>query len=98
MTADQEIELLDLLLRQLHIEHPKSSAILRINNTTFRACTKTRWEAHNWSVTDDEAAGIMNGNDEERKAALLSLLRPQRIHRIEIVPGADKIEVVPDIP
>ena len=60
----------------------------------FRACTQQRWEDHNWAVKDEEAAAIMNGNDEKRKAALLSLLGPQYVNRVEIVPGVDIIQLV----
>lgn len=38
----------------------------------------------------------MNGNDDERRAGLLSLLKSHYIHKVEFVPGVDTIEVVPD--
>lgn len=94
MTPDQEIERLDQLLEQLHRERPNTFATLRITNTAFRGCTQQRWDDHNWAVKEEEVAAIINGNDEERKRALLSLLEPQYINRIEIVPGVDIVDVV----
>lgn len=94
MNADQEIERLDQLLRQLHENYPNTFATLRINNMTFRACTADRWDSHNWAVRDEEAGAIMNGNEEQRRKALLSLLLPQYINKIEFVPGVDTIEVI----
>ena len=96
MTPDQEIELLDELVRQLHANHPNTYATLRITNMAFRACTQQRWRNHNWVVNDDEIAAILNGTEKQRKAAFLSLLLPQYINKVEVVPGVDIIEIVPD--
>jgi len=38
----------------------------------------------------------MNGDDKEQRTALLSVLRGRMIHKVEFVPGADVLEVVPD--
>ena len=94
MTPDQEIDRLDAVLGQFHRNHPNTYATLRMTNEGFRACTKRRWEDHNWAVKDEEIAAILNGNLEQRRAAFLSLLLPQYINKIEFVPGVDVIEVV----
>lgn len=94
MKPDEEIDRLDAEIERHMEEHPQKWATLRITNTAFRACTKSRWEANNWSISDDEVGAILNGNDEERKTALRSLLRAHYIHDVEIVPGVNIIDVV----
>jgi hypothetical protein len=42
-------------------------------------------------------AAILNGNEKQQKNAFLSLLLPQYINKVEIVPGVGIIEVVPDL-
>lgn len=99
MSPDEELQRLDAELTRHMDEHPQMWATLRITNTAFRACTKTHWEAHRWTVSDDEVSAILNGNDEARRAAFRSLLRGHYIHDVEIVPGIDVIDVVatPDV-
>jgi hypothetical protein len=94
VNCHQEIEWLDGLLKDLHRNHPNTYVTLRIANMTFRACTKKVWNAHGWTVKDEEVTAILNGNDHERKAALLSLLTPQYINNIEIIPGVDILDMV----
>lgn len=47
MNADQEIELLDTVIERHMTDHPGVWGVLRISPTVLRACTKSRWAAHN---------------------------------------------------
>jgi hypothetical protein len=95
MSPNEEIERLDAALKSFAEKYPATYGTLSITNTTFRACDKQRWMAHNWDLTDAEIHGILNGNDSERRAALLSLLRRHNIDSVEIVPGVDIIVMGP---
>lgn len=99
MNPDEEIVRLDAEIHRHMLEHPQTWGLLRISNTAFRACTKSRWETHGWNLSHEELSGILNGDDEERKTALHSLLRAHYIHDVEIVPGVNIIDVVaiPDV-
>ncbi len=95
MTPDEEIERLDTALKSFAEKYPRTYGTLSITNTTFRACDKQRWNAYNWSPSDQEINGIVNGNDFERTTALQSLLRSQKIAFVKIVPGVNVIKVDP---
>ena len=95
MTADEELAYLDAELERLQREHPGVQGLLRLTDKGLRGCSKWKWEQHGWTITDQQACGIMNGNDRERRTALLSVLKGH-IHKVEIVSGSDMLEIVPD--
>jgi len=95
VTPDERLERLDAELERLQSEHPNTPGILRLTDGFLRGCSKWKWEQHGWTVSDQQTCGIMNGNDRERRAALLSVLK-ESIHKVEFVPGMDVLEVVPD--
>jgi hypothetical protein len=97
VTPDEQLEHLAAELDRLRREHPNVHGILRLAPTSLRPCSKWKWENHGWSLNDGEACAMMNGNDRERRAALLSVLQGQMIHKVEFVPGVDELEVVPDL-
>ena len=96
MTADERLDRLDAALDRFAAKHPNVPGILRLTNHSLRGCSKWKWEQHGWVVTDGESCGIMNGDDKEQRTALLSILKARMIHKVEFVPGADVLEVVPD--
>ena len=96
MTPDEQLNNLVAELDWLKREHPNTPGILRLANTSLRSCSKWKWEQHGWSLSDGDACGIMNGNDKDRRAALLSILKGHRIHKIEFVSDVDVLKVVPD--
>jgi hypothetical protein len=96
VTPDEQLDHLDAELERLHSEHPNVPAILRLTSKGLSTCSKWKWEQHGWTVSDQEACGIMNGNDRERRAALLSVLKGHMIHKVEFVSDVDLLEVVPD--
>ena len=95
VTPDQELEHLDSELERLQSEHPNTLGALRLTDRCLRGCSKWKWEQHGWTVSDEQTCGIMNGDDRERRTALLSVLKG-RIHTIEFVSGLDMLEVVLD--
>ncbi|MGA2620235.1 MAG: hypothetical protein ABSF26_21665 [Thermoguttaceae bacterium] len=96
MTPDEQLDRLAAELDRLKSEHPGVQGTLRLSKNCLRSCTKWKWEQHGWALTDGEACGIRNGNDKEQPAALLSVLKGHMIHKVEVVPGVDVLEVVPD--
>ena len=94
MTPDEELTQLDAELLRLQSEHPDTPGILRLTGKSLRGCSKWKWEQHGWTITDQQTCGIMNGNDRERRTALLSVLNGH-VQEIEIVSDLDVFEVVP---
>jgi hypothetical protein len=97
MTPDEQLDRLTTELDRLQSEHPNTHGVLRLAGTYLCGCTKWKWEQHGWVLSDGEACGIKNGNDRERQAALLSVLKGRMIRKVEFVPGEDLLEVVPDL-
>jgi hypothetical protein len=97
MTPHEQLEHLHAELDRLHSEHPNVPGILRLTDTYLTACSKWKWEQHGWTISDQQVCGIMNGNDRERRAALLSVLQEHMIHKVEFIRGVDLLEVVPDL-
>jgi hypothetical protein len=97
MTPHEQLERLDAELDRLHSEHPNTQGILRLTDTYLTACSKWKWKQHGWTISDQQVCGIMNGNDRERRAALLSVLEGHMIHKIEFIAGVDELEVLPDL-
>ena len=93
VTPDEELEHLDAELERLQIEHPNTPGVLRLTDQCLRGCSKWKWEQHGWTISDGQACGMMNGNDRERRTALLSVLKGH-IHKIEFVSGLDMLQVV----
>lgn len=93
MTPDEELKHLDAELERLQSEQPITSGVLRLTEQCLRGCSKWKWEQHGWTISDGQACGIMNGNDRDRRTALLSVLK-RHIHEIEFVSGLDILEVV----
>ena len=94
VTPDEELEHLDAELERLQSEHPNAPGVLRLTDQCLRGCSKWKWEQHGWTISDEQTCGIMNGNDRERRTALLSVLKGH-IHKIEFVSGLDMLKVVP---
>ena len=97
MTPHEQLEHLTAELNRLHSEHPHVHGILRLADRCLSGCSKWKWEQHGWTISDQEVCGIMNGNDRERRAALLSVLERHMIRKIEFVSGVDVLEVLPDL-
>ncbi len=97
MTPDEQLDHLDTELDRLQNEHPEAQGILRLTDSSLRGCSKWKWEQHGWTLSDGDACGIMNGNERERRTALLSILKAHGIHKVEFVPGKDHLEVVADL-
>ena len=94
VTPDKELEHLVAELEWLQSEHPNTPGVLRLTDQCLRPCSKWKWEQHGWSISEGQTCGIMNGNDKERRTALLSVLKGH-IHKIEFVSGLDMLKVVP---
>ena len=94
MTPDEELEHLDTELERFQREHPDTLGVLRLTDKCLRRCSKWKWEQHGWTITDPQACGIMNGNDRERRTALLAVLRGH-VQTVEIVSGLEMAQVVP---
>jgi len=94
VTPDEELDHLDAELERLQSEHPNTPGVLRLTDQCLRGCSKWKWEQHGWTISDGQNCGIMNGNDRERRTALLSVLEG-RIQEIVFVFGLDALKVVP---
>ncbi|MBN2022385.1 MAG: hypothetical protein JW809_06280 [Pirellulales bacterium] len=94
MTPDEELDRLDAELERLQSEHPNAQGVLLLTDQCLRGCSKWKWEQHGWSISDKQTCGIMNGDERERRTALLSVLKGH-IHTIEYVAGLDMLKVVP---
>lgn len=97
MKPNEQLERLSSEIRRLHAEHPNTRGILRLTDRCLTECSKWKWEQAGWTVSDQQVCGIMNGNERERRTALLSVLQPQLIEKIEFVPGVDALEIQPDL-
>ena len=96
VTPDEQLDRLDAELDRLKTEHPGAQGILRLTSNCLRPCSKWKWEQHGWALSDGEACGMMNGDDKERRTALLSILKQHMIHKVEFVPGLDALEIMAD--
>jgi hypothetical protein len=96
MTPHEHLERLNAELKRFHSEYPDMHAILRVSETGLSGCSKWKWEQHGWKVNDSQVCGIMNGNDRERRAALLSVLEPDLIRKVEFVAETDVLDILPD--
>jgi hypothetical protein len=97
MTPNEQLERLNAELDRLHSEHPNAHGSLRLPDSYLVGCSKWKWEQHGWTINDQQVCGIMNGNERERRTALLSILKGRLIEKIEFVSGADVLEVLPDL-
>ena len=95
MTPDEQLGHLDAELERLQSEHPNTLGILRLTDNFLRGCSKWKWEQHGWTISDQQTCGIINGNERERRTALLAVLKGS-IHKVEFLSGLDMLEVVPD--
>lgn len=95
VTPDEELGHLDAELQRLHDEHPDTLGVLRLTDRCLRGCSKWKWERRGWTISDGQACGIMNGDTEDRRTALLEVLRGQ-IRKVEFVSDLDALKVVPD--
>ena len=93
MTPDEELDYLEAELERLQSEHPDTPGVLQLTGQCLRGCSKWKWEQHGWTISDEQTCGIMNGNDRERRIALLSVLKG-RIHKIDFVSDLDMLKVV----
>lgn len=94
MTPDEQLDHLDKELEHLRGKKTSSKGILRLTDSRLRGCSKWKWEQHGWTLSDGDACGIMNGNERERRTALLSVLKSVGIQEVEFVDGEDSLEVV----
>jgi hypothetical protein len=97
MTPDEELDHLDAELERFQHEHGGMLGVLRLTDKCLRGCSKWKWEQHGWTITDQQACGITNGNDRQRRTGLLLVLKGY-VHEVEIVSGLDKLEVLPYVP
>jgi hypothetical protein len=95
VSPDEQLEHFDAELERLQKEHSNTPGMLRLTGEFLRGCSKWKWEQHGWTISDQQACGIMNGNDRERRTALLAVLKGC-IHKVEFLSGLDMLEVVPD--
>jgi len=95
VTPDEELGHLDAELQRLHDEHPDTLGVLRLTGRCLRGCSKWKWERRGWTISDGQACGIMNGDTEDRRTALLEVLRGQ-VRKVEFVSDLDALKVVPD--
>jgi hypothetical protein len=95
MTPDEELEHLNTELQRLRSDRPSAQGVLRLTDKCLRRCSKWKWEQHGWTISDAQTCGIMNGNDRDRRTALLAVLKGS-IHKVEFPSGQDTLEVVPD--
>jgi hypothetical protein len=96
MSCGKNIDRLDEQLRVFAEEYPGSFGLLRHSPNAFDACTIPVWNARGWeNVKHSEIEPLLKGNDVERLAALLRLLHPHGIRRVEFAPGTDTLKIVP---
>jgi hypothetical protein len=96
MNSGKMIDRLDEQLRMFADNYPGSYGVLRHSPNAFAACTISVWKARGWqSVKQSDIGPLLDGNDVERLAALLRLLHPHGIRRVEYAAGIDLLEVVP---
>lgn len=96
MTPDEELDHLDAELDRFQSEHPDARGVLRLTGSRLRGCSKWKWEQHGWTLSDGDACGVMNGNERERRTALLSILKAHGIDKVEFISGEDRLEIVAD--
>jgi hypothetical protein len=77
VTPDEELKYLNAELERLKSEHPGTPGVLRMTDQCLRRCSKWKWEQHGWTISEGQTSGIMNGSDQERRTALLSVLKGQ---------------------
>ena len=93
MTPEEELDHLEAELERLQGQHPDAPGVLRLTDQCLRGCSQWKWEQRGWTISEGQACGIMNGNERERRLALMSVLK-DRIDEIELVPSLAKLEVV----
>ena len=90
---------IDRLGEQLRIfaeEHPGSYGLLRHSPSAFADCTVPAWHARGWSdVKQSEINRLLHGSEVERLAAMLRLLHPLGIRRVEFAAEADHLQILP---
>jgi hypothetical protein len=82
-------------LQALADDHPRSYGVLRISPAIFANCTASAWEKHGWTVSSGEIAPLREGTEGEQLVALLRLLHPHGIRRVEYVDDANRLEIAP---
>ena len=95
MTPDEELVHLNAELERLRSAGPSAQGVLRLTDKCLRRCSKWKWEKHGWAITEQQSCGIMNGNERERRTALMLLLKGH-VHRVDFVSGLEMLEVLPD--
>jgi hypothetical protein len=96
MSSGKNIDRLDEQLRAFADEYPGSFGVLRHSKGAFDACTIPVWHARGWhEAKQSEIGPLLQGNDVERLAALLRLLHPHGIRRVEFAAGTDRLEIAP---
>ena len=96
MSSGKNIDRLDEQLRLFAEEYPGSYGLLRHCPNTFDACTIPVWNACGWeNVQQSEIGPLLHGSDVERLAALLRLLHPHGIRRVEFAADKDLLQIVP---
>jgi hypothetical protein len=94
--SGKNIERLSDELRAFEDENPEVYGLLRFTPNLFDATTVAAWHARGWEhVKQSEIGPLTGGNDVERLAAMLRLLHPYGIRRVEFASGRDRLEIVP---
>lgn len=94
MTPNEELDYLNTELERVGNEHSDTPRVLRLTDNCLRQLSKWKWEQFGWTIDDGQASGIRNGNDQSRRAALMSVLKGH-VDKVEFVSGLEMLEVVP---
>ncbi len=97
--ATKQGQNIDRLVEQLHTfadEYPESYGLLRHSPNMFDACSVPVWHARGWDhVNANDIDPLLEGTEVERLSAMLRLVQPHGIRRVEFADGMNRIEVVP---
>ena len=93
MTPNEELDHLNAELERVANEHSDTPRVLRLTDNCLRRLSKWKWEQRGWTINDEQACGIRNGNEQARRTALLSVLEGH-VQEIEFVSGLKILEVV----
>ena len=93
MSPNAELVHFNAQLKRVGNEHSETPRVLRLAEDGLRRLSKWKWEQNGWAITEGQACGIRNGNEQQRRTALMSVLKGH-IQQIEFVPNLETPEVV----